>query len=130
MKTIRDIGTHAVSTRRLTLGGIPLQLRLQWLDRIGQWSLSVLTPEGVGILQGVRLVCGTALTSRGAQPGMPTGTFLCVDMRRDGPDPLDAPGRDDLASGRCRLLWIEQSDIAALPASTSDALTATSVVVS
>lgn len=127
MKTIRNIGTLPTSTRRLTLGGVPLMLRLQWLPRLGQWSLSVLTPTGDGIVQGVRLVCDTALLSRGNQPGMPTGALVCIDTQADGPDPLDVVGRDDLSSGRVVMLWLEPGDV--VPSSTPDPATLTAVSV-
>lgn len=70
--------------RSITLGGVPVQLILDWRDNAGAWYVSVETDAGVRVLSGVRVSPGGLVWRDGQDPRLPPGNLYTV-----GPDPYD-----------------------------------------
>lgn len=87
---------------QVSLDGTAYALELRWNERNLGWFLSVATPEGERLVDGVRVVCGISLLGRYVDERLPRGVLLAADTTGAALD----PGRDDLG-GRVVLLYYD-----------------------
>ena len=85
--------------QRLDLDGVSFVLSLKWNARAnegaGTWLLSLALPDGTPLADGVTVVSDWPLLHRyKADPRMPAGDFLALDLTRTVP----APGLADLGT--------------------------------
>ena len=93
-----------VQRQRVTLGGVPFELRLTWRNGPAAWYLSVFDVEGEPVLLGARLI-ENWVAGRSARRRL-RGMFAVIGV----------PTRESLpdsAGGECSLLWASEEDIAA-----------------
>ncbi len=75
-------------SQRITLDGVEYVLRLDWNDREARWSLSLGTTDLVWLRTGLKIVAGVSLLRIGtADPRLPPGTLMAIDLKGDGPPP-------------------------------------------
>ncbi len=90
-----------LSRTSVTLGGVPVQIILDWRDNPGAWYANVETDAGARVLSGVRVSPGGLVWREGQDPRLPPG-----NLYTDGPDPYD---RLQLG-GDVRLLYFEPGE--------------------
>ncbi len=92
-----------------TLDGIQYRLRLCWNDRGGFWTLSIRTPAGSSLLEGVKVVPNYTLLKPYHRPGIPPGELLVITA-----DTMQAVGRQDFADGRATLVYATEDEVNAI----------------
>lgn len=84
-----------------TLDGRPFVIRLDWIQRIQRWTISLFSPNGDAIVQCKGLVLGADILRQVRyNPAAPQGGLVVVDMQGADVEPdLDSLG------GRHRILY-------------------------
>lgn len=89
--------------RTYTLDGVPVTLRVYWIELLGAWYLDLLDGAGVALATGVPIAPGSRLALPGAGEGIPPGRFVAL-----GPDPY---AREDLG-GAVQLYYLTAAELA------------------
>lgn len=88
----------AFYTEIVTLEGVDFQLSFQYSQRESCYYMSIATPDGTDLLNGVKLVANISLIGKYAYDGLPKGDFICL-ANGGSPDPppqLGQIGADSL----------------------------------
>jgi hypothetical protein len=88
------------------LDGQSFRFEFSWNARGGFWSFLLSAADGTPLLRR-RVVVGTPLTARFADPRLPPGELVALDTSGRSED----PGLTELG-GRVQLLYLEAGDIA------------------
>lgn len=86
----------------VALEGRTFGFEMRWNERSGAWFTTISRADGGVLAAGVRLVTGTRLLGRSADPELPPGALLVVDTS----DEEREAGRNDLGT-RVVLVYVE-----------------------
>lgn len=92
-----------------TLDGTQYRLRMLWNDAGGFWTLSLRTPAGTALLEGVKVVPNYALLKPYHRPGIPPGELLVITD-----DTIQTVGRKDFADGTATLVYVTEDEVDAI----------------
>lgn len=93
--SIIPTATDAFYSEVVNLDGTNYKLTFTYNQRENCYYLSMATPEGEDILNGIKLVANVDLLSRWADPRLPPGTIMCCSNTAT-PDP--PPGLGQIGS--------------------------------
>lgn len=80
-----------------------------WNDRGGFWTLSIRTPAGASLLEGVKVVPNYPLLKSYHKPGIPPGELLVITA-----DTKQTVGRDDFTAGAATLVYATEDEVNAV----------------
>lgn len=90
-----------------TLDGTQYRLRMLWNDVGGFWTLSIRTPAGASLVEGVKVVPNYALLTPYHRPGIPPGELLAITTD----EAKQTIGRADFANGRATLVYATEDEV-------------------
>jgi hypothetical protein len=105
MKVIPTTDGLARYTQRTILDGREYIFSFNWNSRAAKWSVSIADALGVGIVDGIYLVCGLPLLRLLSDSRSPPGDMYLLDRDGDTGD----PGFNDLGK-RCLLIYVEANE--------------------
>ncbi len=97
-------------TQSTALDGVDFILTFDWNQRMGRWSLTLATGQGVVLRAGVVLNVGTLLLRGLTTPGRPAGELVVVDTLGRGDI---EPGFADLGA-RFELVYFDAAEVRGL----------------
>ena len=72
------------------LGGSRFVFAVRWNGRDEAWYFDLLDDERTAIRHGIKIVLGTSLGGRSADPNRPAGLLMAHDLSGEGRDATDA----------------------------------------
>lgn len=95
------------------LDGVPYVLEFAFNSREGAYYLSLSTPDGAPLANGIKVMCNRPLLGQGrVDTGLPPGEFIALDAAGD----TSPPGLGEMGPGlRVQLIYIDASEVRRIP---------------